>query len=207
MPEVPKASSLPHGPLTNTAVHLCIDMQRMFAEPTPWHVPWMQQVAPTILRIARAFPSRTLFTRFIPPVRATEASGSWRRYYERWGEFTREQLAPQFLALLPQFLELVPPAVVIDKRFYSPFTEPHFHQLLQSRHVDSIVITGGETDVCVLAAVLDAVDLGYRVIVASDALCSVSDQGHDNLLQLYSERFQQQIEVASCEAILDAWHS
>jgi hypothetical protein len=41
--------------------------------------------------------------------------------------------------------------------------------------------------------------------VASDALCSVSDEAHDNLLQLFSGRFQQQIEVASSETILEAW--
>ncbi len=205
MPIVSKASSLPYGPLTDTAIHLCIDMQRMFADQTPWHVPSMEQVSPAIFRIARAYPDRTVFTRFIPPLRATDASGAWRRYYERWGEFTREKLAPQFLALLPRFLELIPPALVIDKRFYSPFTDPEFHQFLQGRHIDAIVVTGGETDVCVLATILDAVDLGYRVIVASDALCSVSDQAHENLLQVYSERFQQQIEVASAEAILDAW--
>jgi nicotinamidase-related amidase len=34
---------------------------------------------------------------------------------------------------------------------------------------DAIVITGAETDVCVLAAVLGAVDFGYRVVVAEDA--------------------------------------
>jgi nicotinamidase-related amidase len=67
------------------------------------------------------------------------------------------------------------------------------------------VISGGETDVCVLAAVLHAVDLGYRVIVASDALCSVSDKAHDDLLELFRERFQQQIEVTSSDTILDAW--
>jgi hypothetical protein len=39
------ASSLPHGLLTH-AVHLCIDMQQMFSEPTPWHVPWMKRVVP-----------------------------------------------------------------------------------------------------------------------------------------------------------------
>jgi nicotinamidase-related amidase len=205
MPEVGKAASLPYGPLTETAIHLCIDMQRMFAEETPWHVPWMQRVSPTILRIARAFPSRTMFTRFIPPMRAAEASGAWQRYYGRWGEFTGEQLAPEFLALLLELVELVPPAVVFDKRYYSPFTEPHFHPFLQDRHIDAIVVTGGETDVCVLATVLNAVDLGYRVVVVSDALCSVSDQAHENLLQHYSERFHQQIEVASSAAILDAW--
>jgi len=199
------ALPLPRGPLTETAVHLCIDMQRMFAEQTAWHVPWMKRVLPVIARVARAFPTRTVFTRFIPPVRPADAKGMWRQYYQRWSEFTRERLPAHFLALLPELAELVPPAQVVDKHFYSPFAEPQLHQSLQDRGINSIVITGGETDVCVLAAVLDAVDLGYRVIVASDALCSVSDEAHDNLIQLFSERFQQQIEVASSEAILKAW--
>jgi len=202
---VAQASSLPQGPLTESAIHLCIDMQQMFADQTAWHVPWMKRVVPVILRIARAWPSRTIFTRFIPPMRAAEVRGTWRHYYQRWAEFTGERLPSHFLALLPELLELIPPAQVVDKHFYSPFTEPQLHRDLQDRGIDSIVITGGETDVCVLAAVLDAVDLGYRVVVASDALCSVSDEAHDNLLQLFSGRFQQQIEVASSETILEAW--
>jgi nicotinamidase-related amidase len=65
--------------------------------------------------------------------------------------------------------------------------------------------SGAETDVCVLAAVLDAVDLGYRVVLARDALCSASDRTHDALLTLYRERFGQQIEVASANTILANW--
>ena len=199
------ALPLPRRTLAEGAVPFCFHMQRMFAEQTAWHVPWMKRVLPVIARVARAFPTRTVFTRFIPPVRAADAQGMWRQYYQRWSEFTRERLPPHFLALLPELAELVPPAQVLEKHFYSPFAEPQLHQSLQDRKINSIVITGGETDVCVLAAVLDAVDLGYRVIVASDALCSVSDEAHDNLLQLFSGRFQQQIEVASSETILEAW--
>jgi len=198
-------SSLPHGPLTISAVHLCIDMQQMFAEQTAWHVPWMKRVVPTILQIARAFPARTVFTRFIPPMRAEEARGVWQQYYRRWDQFTGERLPSHLLELLPELLELVPPAQVVDKHFYSPFAEPQLHRILQDRGIDSLVISGGETDVCALAAVLDAVDLGYRVVLASDALCSVSDESHNNLLQLFSNRFQQQIEVASSRVILEAW--
>jgi nicotinamidase-related amidase len=109
--------------------------------------------------------------------------------------------------LLPEFLELIPPATVLDKHFYSPFAKSPLHAILQERKVNSLVIAGGETDVSVLAAVLDAVDLGYRVILASDALCSVSDEAHANLLELFGDRFQQQIEVASSEMILEAWMS
>jgi hypothetical protein len=41
--------------------------------------------------------------------------------------------------------------------------------------------------------------------VASDALCSVSDETHDALLTLYSTRFGQQIEVADVDTILGSW--
>jgi nicotinamidase-related amidase len=68
-----------------------------------------------------------------------------------------------------------------------------------------LIISGGETDVCVLAAVMDAVDAGYRVILAEDALCSVSDESHDAMLRQFGARFSQQIEVASVEEILDGW--
>ena len=41
--------------------------------------------------------------------------------------------------------------------------------------VDTLVISGSETDVCVLSTVLGAVDRGYRVVIAIDALCSSSN--------------------------------
>ena len=69
----------------------------------------------------------------------------------------------------------------------------------------TIVEYGAETDVCVLAAVMDAIDLGYRMVLAEDALCSVSDESHDALLRHFSARFGQQVEVASTDEILADW--
>jgi nicotinamidase-related amidase len=53
--------------------------------------------------------------------------------------------------------------------------------------------------------VLGAVDLGYRVIVAGDAVCSSSDASHDALIGLFKSRFDVQIEIAKVEEILEAW--
>ena len=72
-------------------------------------------------------------------------------------------------------------------------------------HADALIVSGSETDVCVLATVLDAVDRGYRVIVARDAVCSSSDEGHDMLMRLYHTRFTEQIETADVETILSRW--
>ncbi len=203
----PPAASrgLPHGPPGVRAAHLCIDMQTVFAERTDWHLPWLERVLPSVLRIARARPDRTIFTRFVPPERPEEMPGTWRRYYRRWRHMTLDRLDPAMVELVPELAALVPPATVIDKRVYSPFVEPALREHLRARRIDTLIVTGAETDVCVLATVLGAVDHGYRVILATDALCSASDHTHDALLGLYRERFSEQIEAAETAAILDAW--
>ena len=196
---------LPFGRLTDRTAHICIDMQNIFAEETPWHTPWMTRVLPVVTHIAERHPSRTIFTRFVPPYRPDRMPGSWQRYYERWRELTLERIDPGLIDLIPQLAAFAPPAEVIDKRVYSPFSEPQLGNLLHRRNIDSLVVTGAETDVCVLAAVLDAVDLGYRVVLATDALCSSSDATHDALLALYRNRFGQQIETAASETVLACW--
>jgi len=182
--DMPQSGPLRFGPLGPRTVHLCIDMQNLFAEDTPWHTPWMTRVLPVVVEVAERHPEQTIFTRFIPAHHRDELPGGWRRYYRHWAELTLER---------------------IDKRLYSPFSEPALHRLLRERGVDSLVVTGAETDVCVLAAVMDAVDLGYRVVLASDALCSSSDKTHDALMTLYRERFSEQIETAETQAILAVW--
>ena len=43
------------------AVHLCVDMQRIFSSDGPWPTPWMERVLPTVTRIAERFPESTVF--------------------------------------------------------------------------------------------------------------------------------------------------
>jgi len=198
-------ATLLHGPLTERSVHLCIDMQRLFAPEGPWPTPWMERVLPTVARIAERFPERTVFTRFITPQRPEDMPGTWRTYYERWRETTREHLDPRLLELMPPLAGLAPPATVIDKPVYSAFAGHKLADLLKERQADTLVVTGSETDVCVLATVLGAVDHGYRVVIVADGLCSSSDEGHDSLLSLYSKRFSQQIETVDSETVLSAW--
>lgn len=187
------------------SVHLCLDMQRLFGSGGPWFTPWVERVLPTVTRLARHAPARTIFTRFVPPARADDAPGMWRSYYEKWECVTRDKIDPGVLDLLPPLLGFVPPGMVFDKPAYSAFSRPDLHPLLRAKGVDTLVISGAETDVCVLSTVLSAVDLGYRVILAKDALCSSADQSHDALLLLYARRFDIQIELADTENIIAEW--
>lgn len=180
-------------------------MQRIFAPDGVWPVPWMAASLPCITSIAEAQPARTVFTRFMPPERPEQMPGAWRRYYENWREVTRERIHPQLLELMPTLARLSPPARVIDKPGYSAFSTPHLQEELRALHADTLIITGGETDVCVLATVMSAVDLGYRVILPVNAVCSSSDEGHDSLVALYEKRFTYQIETTDADTILKAW--
>ena len=131
--------------------------------------------------------------------------GMWQRYYKRWHNVTRSEIEPDLLELIPPLRRFVPPASVVDKAHYSPFTEPNLLALLNLRQADTLVITGAETDVCVLATVLGAIDRGFRTIVVSDAICSSADAHHDALLQLYHQRFTDQVETAEAETVLSQW--
>jgi nicotinamidase-related amidase len=193
------------GPLGEGTVHLCVDMQRLFAEPTPWQAPWMERVLPQVVRLVEPCPERTIFTRFIPAGGPGEGSGAWRRYYQRWAEMTRSRLDDDLVDLVPALARFAPPALVVDKPVYSPWPSTHLHAQLQGRHVDTLVVSGGETEICVLATVLGAVDYGYRVIIATDALCSSADNTHDAMMFIYHSRYEMQVETAVVDEILDAW--
>ena len=197
--------ALPHGPLSRHTVHLCLDMQNLLTEGGPWQTPWMARVLPVVLTIARRHPERTIFTRFIPPHHPEEMQGRWRAYFERWRELTRERVDPRLLELVPPLAELVPPAMVLDKGFYSAFHESRLAALLDERGADTLVISGAETDICVVASVFAAVDRGYRVVLARDALCSSADETHDASLAVYRSRLSLQIEVAETATILANW--
>ncbi|GAA4478621.1 isochorismatase family cysteine hydrolase [Gluconacetobacter asukensis] len=196
---------LRYGALGANCVHLCVDMQRLFAEETDRYMPWMKRVCPTVERIAAHAPERTIFTRFIPASHPGEGEGTWRRYYRRWASMTLERIGMGMVELVPELRRFVPPAEMVDKHVYSPWMRTDLQSRLVRRGTDTLIISGGETDICVLATVLGAIDRGYRVVIAIDALCSSSDSAHDASLRVYHTRYGQQVETAAADEILAAW--
>jgi nicotinamidase-related amidase len=203
-PEIVQKDGLRFGPLGVHWQHICVDMQRMFAEETPWHTPWMQRVLPEVVRLVEAAPERTIFTRFVPAKSADDAAGTWRRYYRRWESMTLQRIEAELIDLMPALDRYRPPARVVDKVVYSPWFGTSLRTELAGRHVDTLVISGAETEVCVLATVLGAIDLGFRVIIATDAVCSSADPTHDAMIDIYHSRFGMQVETATVEEIAAA---
>jgi nicotinamidase-related amidase len=187
------------------AVHVCIDIQRLFAEQTDWHTASIPEILPAIVRLAEHAPERTIFTRFTTPERPEDAQGHWRAYYERWKSVTTGVIGAGIIDLVDELEHFVPPARIADKPTYSAFESPGFRAMLDEMACKTVVCTGVETDVCVLATVMSAMDRGYRVVLASDGVHSSDAVAHRVTLDHVYRRFEDQIEIGTTDDIIKNW--
>ncbi len=183
---------------------MAIDMQRVFAEPTAWQMPDFHSIVPNIAAIAQACRGRNMFSRFVVPHTAEHAHGHWQTYYRRWADFTGAVMPPHLIEIVDALTPYATPDTLIDKFTYSVFEAPDCMQRLAALGTTTIIFTGVETDVCVLASLMTAVDRGYRVIAVADALGSSSQAGHDATLKHVLTRLPDQVEIVSTSEVLAA---
>lgn len=189
------------GPNT---LHLVVDMQRLFAEETAWHTPALAGILPAVTRLVREGPARRLFARFTTPASADQARGRWQTYYRRWEAVTGARLDPALADLVGPLAALARPDELVDKPTYSVFAVPGFAERLDALGVDTLVMSGVETDVCVLASLHGAVDRGLRVVLPADAVASSSAAAHEAVLRHLLPRLPEQVELTTVEAVLRA---
>jgi nicotinamidase-related amidase len=195
--------SLPQ--LSPNTLHVVIDMQRLFAEDTAWHTPVIKTILPNVIKLCEVSRHRSLFAKFIVPPRAEDAGGRWRNYYNRWSTMTGDVLEPGMLDLMEPLGDLAGENDVVEKKTYSVFGSSGFLERLAVDKIDTVVFSGVETDVCVYASVLDAIDAGLRVILASDAIGSADEAAHQAVMMHLAPRLSEQLEVATTQTIVDAW--
>jgi nicotinamidase-related amidase len=181
------------------------DMQRLFGETTPWQAPRFGAILPTVERLVAARPADTVFTRFLTPSTPEAATGRWRDYYRRWSAVTLREMDAAMLELAPPLSRFVPPAEICDKTTYSAFESEAFRQAVARRRPRALALCGTETDVCVLATALAAIDRGLGVILIEDALTSSSDSAHGAVLEALAPRLPEQIERTTAAALLARW--
>jgi nicotinamidase-related amidase len=177
-------------------------MQRLFAEKTDWYSPSMMTILPNIVRLSKALHSHTLYARFTVPVDPEEANGCWKDFYRRWSTINSRQLPADIIDLVAPLAELATPEQLFDKPGYSIFSSPGLDARLRDANVDTLILSGVETDVCVYSSVLSAIDLGYAVILASDALASPDDGAHQAVLMQLAPRLPEQIKIMTTDDIL-----
>lgn len=74
--------------------------------------------------------------------------------------------------------------IVIDKPGYSAFEATGLAQALTTRAIDTLILTGITTEVCVSSTLRSAVDRGYRCFTVSDACASADVRLHDAALRM-----------------------
>lgn len=67
----------------------------------------------------------------------------------------------------------------MDKRHYSAFSGTDLDIRLRERRVDTVVLTGVLTDICVLHTAIDAYNLGYQIEVIEPAVASLDPTRHE----------------------------
>ncbi len=201
---MPETHPLPFGFLDEQALHICIDMQQIFLKPGPWYAEAGLAILPKIEQLVHARNLPTVFTRFITPSTATEAIGSWQTYYEFWHQVTKEEAGEEWLALHPTLQKFAKSENTFDKTTYDAFASGSFRSSIEKANPSALIFSGIETDVCVLATVLTAVDLGIRTIIAKDAVTSSDLDSHNACFEFLFPRYSQQIEIATVAEILSA---
>ena len=66
----------------------------------------------------------------------------------------------------------------MDKRHYSAFSGTDLDIRLRERGVDTVILTGVLTDICVLHTAVDAYNLGYQIEVVAPAVASLTPENH-----------------------------
>ena len=193
----------------NADVGLPQMLSEQYPEIADYYLPRVTQTAiPNALLLLegfRAAGSRVVFTRHGPlladgsdmnerrrrrDVEALESTGTpalWHR-----GTFEHEVIA----ALAPVAGELV-----IDKNTSSAFNSTGFEWLLRNLEVETLVLAGMATDMCVETTARDAADRGFNVIVVEDATATFFEHHHRAALSGFARVFGQVWDTA---LVLDA---
>ena len=71
----------------------------------------------------------------------------------------------------------------VPKYRWSAFFQTYLDLALRTRHIDTLIIAGGSTDVGVASTAFAARDLDYSVVIASDACTSPEQDNHDQFMR------------------------
>jgi len=161
-----------------TTAFLVVDMQNDFVRSNaPLGVPDALGTVDLINRVGREFRLRNrpvVFTRFV--------AGGCTRYYE---DIKAER---ETVAIIDE-LEKEKQDIEVDKYWYGAFHRTNLEDILGSYGVDTVVVSGTVTQICVEETARQAFHHGYKTIILSDCVSSFDQQLHDATLKNLSMKF------------------
>ncbi len=146
-------------------VLLVIDMQKIFAPGYEWYTPGIEQAENNIIKLCEKFENR-VFTRHVA---SENPIGTWKNYNEVFSHINKNEECLEIIEGL-QSIE----KVVFTKTTYSAFNSGSALEYIQTHGYTDVLITGVQTEFCVLGTILTAVDAGVSVTFIPDACAGSS---------------------------------
>lgn len=106
-----------------------------------------------------------------------------------WGAQIIDELSPE------------PQDYVIKKKLFNGFIHTDLQQVLFDLKVNTLIMTGWRTHVCVAQTAIEAFHRNYRVIVARDAVNSTTQREHEFGLDLMDANYG--FQTCSCKEIVE----
>ena len=183
---------------------LVVDVQRFFTRerPSPMYPP-VEGVLERLRQFVDQCRERgVLVVRIQNVITDESAEGVWRRHFgERWQ--TPSQLGPDQpgTQFHPGF-EPLPGDMVLTKPRYSSFHNTPLESLLRSGGIQTVIVGGLTTDVCVSATARDAFQHEFDVITLNDCTAEATQARHESGLATLAANYST---VCSSAEILEAW--
>jgi ureidoacrylate peracid hydrolase len=167
---------------------IVVDMQNAFMLPGVAHAlcPMAETIVPNINRLAATVRATGGHVVWIKTTFKEDALESWSTYFEM---VSPEQGKKRIAALtagskgheLWSALAVEPNDLIVEKNRFSAFIQGSSNpaDVLRSRAIDTVLITGTVTNVCCESTARDAMMLNFRTVMVSDGNAAVTDEDHN----------------------------
>jgi len=119
---------------------------------------------------------------------------------EKWGEHAMK--GTEGAEVIPR-LKPGKGDYVFEKRTYSGFFETELGLLIREMDVDTIVLTGLDTNICVRHTAADGFFRGYKIVVPKDATEALSEKEYQQGLEYIKKVYDG--EITEIEQIIARW--
>ena len=188
---------------------LIIDMQNAFVAPgAPIEVPAARAIVAPINRLTKELRRRGVPVIWV--LHENRGDGrDWAGFFDAFVAPGRRAEAAAALAagselqkLYPE-LETAPGDLRVSKNRYSAFINNDFAKKLKERGIDTLLIAGTKTNVCVECTARDAMMLDFKSVLVSDCCAALSDEEHRAALELFIQQFGDVLTANEALSFLD----
>ncbi len=165
-----------------------VDMQNAFMLPEVAHAlcPMAEKIVPNINRLARTVRATGGTVVWIKTTFTEDVLESWSTFFE----MVTPQLRARRIAALTAgskghelwpTLEVHPHDLMVEKNRFSAFIQgsSDLAQVLRSRDLDTILVTGTVTNICCESTARDAMMLNFRTVMVTDGNAAMTDEEHN----------------------------